>query len=234
MQCDRAQEFLSDYLERTLDRPMTVALEAHLASCAGCREDVEALQATFSALEVVPEVEPPRDGAWQVMMKLREARAVQSEAERRRVPTFMDWLRTLNPMSAAMGASLATLIIGGGLMVVPGLERLLIVGPGPVLPPAAAPRPDAAPALTVSYGAVKPDGREIDLQLLPSSDIPDAEVRVTAGTVDFAQPVSLRSGTLQEVLVPVAALVKPELTTDWPLFRLTVLMSSVEPPVILD
>ena len=28
MKCDKAQEFFSDYIESTLDRPMTVALES--------------------------------------------------------------------------------------------------------------------------------------------------------------------------------------------------------------
>jgi predicted anti-sigma-YlaC factor YlaD len=47
MQCDRAEEFFSDYMERTLDRPMTVALEAHLAACGRCRGDIEALWRRF-------------------------------------------------------------------------------------------------------------------------------------------------------------------------------------------
>src|SRR5687767_11572909 len=136
MQCDRAQEFFSDYLERTLDRPMTVALEAHLAGCAGCREDIEALQATFYALESVPEVEPPRDGAWQVMAQIRKVRAEQWEAERRQAPGFLEWLRSLNPLSAAMGASLATLVIGGSLMatgLVPHMQ-FGFGGQGPAAP----------------------------------------------------------------------------------------------------
>ena len=41
MKCDRAQEFFSDYLERTLDRPMAAALESHLHDCSACREDLE-------------------------------------------------------------------------------------------------------------------------------------------------------------------------------------------------
>src|SRR5579872_2686555 len=109
MHCDRAQEFFSDYLERTLDRPMTVALEAHLAGCGHCREDIEALQSTFLALDAVPEVEPPVDGAWQVLARLRQERVERFERERR-APSFLDWLRSLNPLSVGMGASLATLV----------------------------------------------------------------------------------------------------------------------------
>ena len=71
MQCDRAPEFFSDYLERTLDRPMTVALEAHLGGCGPCRDEIETLQATFMALDALPEVEPPVNGAWEVMRRLR-------------------------------------------------------------------------------------------------------------------------------------------------------------------
>src|SRR5438045_407873 len=113
MQCERAQEFFSDYLERTLDRPMTVALESHLGNCARCREEVEVLQETLLALDAVPEVEPPWDGAWQVIRHIRAADAERLEARRPWSITFGQWLRTLNPASAAMGAGLATLIIGG-------------------------------------------------------------------------------------------------------------------------
>ena len=59
----------------------------------------------------------PADGAWQVMMAIRQQRAEQYEAERQKAPSFLEWLRALNPMGVAMGASLATLVIGGVVMV---------------------------------------------------------------------------------------------------------------------
>lgn len=183
MQCDRAQEFFSDYLERTLDRPMTVALEAHLAGCADCREEIEALQTTFYALEAVPEVEPPADGAWQVMAKIRNQRADQLEAEREheRTPSFLEWLRALNPFSAAMGASLATLVIGGTLFatgIVPHIQLNLL----PTRPAAVTPQPDSAPTtVQVTYGSRSATDQIVDVSVTPSTDLPDGEAEVMGG-----------------------------------------------------
>jgi hypothetical protein len=181
MQCDRAQEFFSDYLERTLDRPMTVAIESHLAGCANCREEVEALKHTFLALDSLPEVEPPADGAWRVMMAIRQQRAEQYEAERRKAPTFLDWLRSLNPLGVAMGASLATLIIGGSL-VVTGLPGYIQLGPGLRSPKVSPQAPVTAgaslPAVQVSYGATSAAGQELEVRVIPSADLPQGEIRV--------------------------------------------------------
>jgi hypothetical protein len=196
MQCDRAEEFFSDYLERTLDRPMTVALEAHLAACGRCRGDIEALQAVVGALEAVPEVEPPRDGAWKVMAALRSARAEQYEAERAKAPTFLEWLRALNPASAALGAGLATLVIGGTLFAtgITGPHTTWSVGPTPrgsvELPAPVAQTPRVAAA----YGALTPEGQVLHLQLTAGENIPDAVVRVTGGGQDFRQARALTAG----------------------------------------
>jgi hypothetical protein len=61
MKCDKAQEFFSDYIESTLDRPMTVALEAHLNGCELCSADVASLRSMWTVLDKVPQVEPPAD-----------------------------------------------------------------------------------------------------------------------------------------------------------------------------
>lgn len=180
MHCDRAQEFFSDYLERTLDRPMTMALEAHLTSCVICREELEALQDTLLALDAVPDVVPPADGAWDVMRRLRNARAEQLEAERRKAPTFLEWLRSLNPLSVGMGASLATLVIGGTLLLTtPDYQgwRLL-----PLAQPRTAPVADV-PALQVTYGEVTETGQQVNIQFTPVVDLPGAKVRLIGASL---------------------------------------------------
>jgi hypothetical protein len=211
MQCDRAQEFFSDYLEGTLDRPMAVALQAHVDRCADCREELNGLQAVFGALSQVPEVEPPRDGAWQVMLRLRQERMTQWEAERRKAPGFFDWLRSLNPMSAALGAGLATMIIGGTLIVtgVPHVQQGFMPVGGQKLP---APPVAPAPEVTASYGQLAPEGQEVNLQLAVAGDIPDARVRVNGGghrNSDYT--VALQAGVPQpiRVIIPVGNL-EPE------------------------
>jgi len=189
MQCDRAQEFFSDYLERTLDRPMTVALEAHLAGCSGCREEIESLGDVFGALSAMPQAEPPADGAWQVVCRVRQAQAEQWETERRRAPGFLQWLRSLNPASAAMGAGLATLVVAGGFwFTAPGhVKNLILPGlGGTARPESAAPASGAdAPAVLVAYGPLTAGGQQISLQVQPEVDLPDAHVEVAGGDMAY-------------------------------------------------
>jgi len=195
MQCERAQEFFSDYLERTLDRPMTVAVEAHLAGCSGCREEVETLQATFYALEAAPMVQPPADGMWQVKARLANLRAEEYELQRHRQQSggLLGWLRGLSPLRAAMGAGLATLIVGGGIVVAVPTVRLTFfpfLGPSPVV----AVNPATAPALEVQVAQVTPEGAQINLLVTPSSEIRDAKVTATVASLNRAYAASGPSG----------------------------------------
>lgn len=200
MQCDRAQEFFSDYLERTLDRPMTVALESHLAGCASCRAEIEALQAICFALDSVPEVEPPADGAWQVMSHLRAERAKQYEEQRRKAPTFLEWLRSLNPLSVAMGASLATLVIGGTFAFTrfnnPGETQLNpFVALRHNTSSGRTPAGSEMPGIEVNLGAATASGLPLELKVTPAIDLPDGQVQV----IGTGLPVSpLATGSMRQ------------------------------------
>lgn len=228
MQCERAQEFFSDYLERTLDRPMTVALEAHLTGCSGCRAEIEALQATYAALDTLPEVEPPPDGAWQVIHQLRQARQDQAvptgpavvQPEIRRQPEmvggwigFLQWLRSLSPASAAMAGALATLVVGGAFLATrtPDHERLAVIGVPRGNGPTAPAVPSALPQISVSYGRLTPAGQEVNLRLTPAANLSAAQVRVTGGGINFTHPVSGELGPTRplELAVPVYTAGKP-------------------------
>ncbi len=74
MQCDRAQELFSDYLEATLDGSIRAGLESHIGQCHPCHEELGALRETLDALSALPEVTPPADAAWKVMCRLQEVR----------------------------------------------------------------------------------------------------------------------------------------------------------------
>lgn len=222
MQCERAQEFFSDYLERTLDRPMTVALEAHLAGCSGCRAEIEALQATWASLDVIPEVVPPPDGAWQVIQQLRQQREAQEPvapaAARTRQqqewrsepvgawPAFMQWLRTLSPASAAMGGALATLIVGGAFIATgkPHIQQGIVPVIG-VRAQQAAARPADRPTISVLFGSMTPAGQEVNVRLTPTTNLKDALVRVNGGGIQFTHAVSgdLSGARPLELTVPV-------------------------------
>jgi predicted anti-sigma-YlaC factor YlaD len=59
MNCDRAEELLSDHLEGSLHEILRAELEAHLGGCAGCRELRSALDDVVGALRAFPDLEAP-------------------------------------------------------------------------------------------------------------------------------------------------------------------------------
>jgi anti-sigma factor RsiW len=190
MQCERAQDHFSDYLEQTLDRPLTVTLEAHLNGCPACREEVAALRSLCLDLNSMPEVEPPWDGAWQVMAQVRNARAEQYEAQRRRAPSFLQWLRSLNPASAVAGAGLATLVVGGTLLF-PGVGdhvRNAFIWLRPSAPLVAA-RPAETLGVTVSNGPLTVDGRQVDLDIRAPMELPDGVLEVSGAGMSVSDAI---------------------------------------------
>lgn len=188
MQCERAQEFFSDYLERTLDRPMSVALETHIESCAGCREEIESLQEMFVTLDRVPRVQTPADGPWRVMARIRSERAEQWEAQRAQPRGFWQslWpsLRTMNPASVGMTAGLATLLVAGGLLV-PTVLNHTTLGVGHIGRVEAPP-----PRVEATY---HPETRQVDLVVASPVDVPNARVAFEAEgkTVSFSDSFGL-------------------------------------------
>jgi hypothetical protein len=130
MKCEHAQEFFSEYIEKSLDKPSGVALEAHLTACGGCRRELEGLQQTWGALNAVPAVEPPADLAWRVMCQLQEEKLQRLEAEeaRKRKNPFLGWLQALTPGAAFGYATLVALLILG--VAFPLIPRGTILGWG--------------------------------------------------------------------------------------------------------
>lgn len=74
MKCVKAQELFSSYLEKTIQPPMGVAFEQHLAECARCKADYEKFHATTVVLDELPQVEPPPDMHAAIMARIEEAR----------------------------------------------------------------------------------------------------------------------------------------------------------------
>ncbi len=58
MNCQRAEELLSDHLEGTLHEILRVELARHLAACPACAELSEAVAEVVTALRAHPELEP--------------------------------------------------------------------------------------------------------------------------------------------------------------------------------
>ena len=59
MNCPEFESTLADYVDGILDASERARLEAHMASCSGCREMFEEVTAATAFLARVPEVEPP-------------------------------------------------------------------------------------------------------------------------------------------------------------------------------
>ncbi|MFN3925401.1 MAG: hypothetical protein ACK4K6_17425, partial [Pseudarthrobacter sp.] len=196
-----------------------VALEAHLAGCSGCRAEIEALQATWASLDVIPEVVPPPDGAWQVIQQLRQHREAQEpvapvatgarqQQEWRPEPAgvwpaFMQWLRTLSPASAAMGGALATLIIGGMFVATNQPHGKMGFLPGNARP--AAVRATMRPSVSVAHGRMTPAGQEVNVRVTPVVTLTGAQVQVNGGGIQFTHAVSgdLSVARPLELTVPV-------------------------------
>ncbi len=67
MQCDKARCLFNPSLEGELDGPLAAQMEAHLASCAACRSEMEGLRHSISLMETLPSLIPPPGLASRVM-----------------------------------------------------------------------------------------------------------------------------------------------------------------------
>ncbi len=113
MDCRRAEELFSDHLEGTLHELLRGELDAHLSSCADCRELRSALEEVVSELRAYPALEPA------LGLSQRAARAAL--LARWRPPVVRPALVVPSWVQAA-AAGFALIALGGLLMVV-GPER---------------------------------------------------------------------------------------------------------------
>src|SRR5438093_13407494 len=110
MKCDKAQEFFSDFIENTLDQPMTVGLETHLSGCEACSADVADLRSMWTVLDKVPQVEPPADFVWRTTTRLQNELLNRREAERARP---LPWWKRLTPVQSFSYAGIAAMLAVG-------------------------------------------------------------------------------------------------------------------------
>lgn len=110
MTCDTIRPRLDDYLDGTLPPEMAREVETHLASCADCRREVEALRAILAEARALPRSVEPPDEVWRGIETRLQARVLPLAAPPRRRLTE----RPLVLLAAALflllaGATLATL-----------------------------------------------------------------------------------------------------------------------------
>jgi len=217
MKCDKAQEFFSDYLENTLDRPMTVALETHLNGCEQCSADVAGLKQMYAVLDKVPQVEPPADFVWRTTTRLQNELLTRREAEQARPLPWWKRLTTLQTFSYA-GVTAALLVgLSLGIHTLGPTSRWDIIGDlfpshnAPNVTPAAKPVQVTAPQFSVQvpgqYGAAA------TVTITATSNMPYASVALAYLTpsgqalvgrpAHFGQPHTLAAG--QSIPVPIQA-----------------------------
>lgn len=189
MQCERAREFFSDYVEQVLDRPMRVAVEAHVGACGDCREDLARMAALYRAFDAIAPVEPPADGASRVIRHLQQVRWEEQQAARSR-GGMLGWLRSLRPASVAFGAALATLVVGGTVLLNrTGNHTQLTASPLPITPQTVSVAPAVGVRISVRPEAPSAGGRRAQVQVVSSTDLARAQVQVAGADVSSSPSV---------------------------------------------
>ena len=97
------QEMLPDLLHDTLPADARELVEAHLATCDECREDVEVLRTVKTAAVFAPQIDVDR-----VVRQIPPYRAIVPPTERPATTRMVSWL---------VAAALAVVVIGGGSLV---------------------------------------------------------------------------------------------------------------------
>jgi anti-sigma factor RsiW len=109
MDCQRAEELLSDYQEDALHALLRSEVEAHLAGCRLCRELERALLEVRQALSAFPELDAPAglaERAAQAALATRRARVARPAL------VLPSWLSTAAAGFALIALGLLLMIVG--------------------------------------------------------------------------------------------------------------------------
>lgn len=116
MNCERARELFSDYLEGSMDPALAAVIRDHVDRCPDCAREFGSFKVTWSMLSVLPDIEPPRDLRHEVVM--RAVRLQQERAEVSKRSTFsINWDRILSslipmrPVAVAVAAAALAFVV---------------------------------------------------------------------------------------------------------------------------
>src|SRR5258707_3965262 len=136
---------LRDLLHDTLPADARELVEAHLATCDECREDVEVLRTVKTAAVFAPQIDVDR-----VVRQIPPYRAIVPPTERPATTRVVSWL---------VAAALAVVVIGGGSLVLmrPNAGKLQSPVASTELPPRTTPTEStpAAAGITNAGTALK-------------------------------------------------------------------------------
>jgi hypothetical protein len=111
MNCEQTTELLSDRLKGLLSAEDERSLEAHLGSCAACREEAAAIAALWTEMgQLADEVPHTR-------MRMRFHAALAAYEERVRATGFDAWLERIWPRRPALQAAFSVVLLTLGVIV---------------------------------------------------------------------------------------------------------------------
>jgi hypothetical protein len=109
MRCEDIAQQLSEYVDGVLEPGQTERLESHLAECAACRNELEAVRQTVALLHDMEAIEPPSDLLTRVHAEL-ETERVPTRNRGRQHGTTLWTLFSRPPMQLAIAASLLAVV----------------------------------------------------------------------------------------------------------------------------
>ena len=107
MNCERARELFSEYLEEGVDVALAAVVRGHLDQCADCCREFEMFRQTCAVLDRLPEIEAPRSFRHEVVM-----RAAREQHERVRIArrNALSWESFTSRFVPARGLALAAAV----------------------------------------------------------------------------------------------------------------------------
>lgn len=110
MNCTELESALADYLDGTLEPAQQAALDAHAASCSGCREFLQDVTAGVAFLKRVPDIAPPAELITRIAYQAPMGR-IRQPFERQSIfsKILTRWLQPLLQPRLAMGMAMTIL-----------------------------------------------------------------------------------------------------------------------------
>jgi hypothetical protein len=117
MQCEHAQEFISEYVTGEMDRALAVTLENHLSACAACTEAVDGVRRLWTTLDQLPVVEPSPSFHVTLMERI-SAEQSREEREAKAPVRGSTWRGLFQPRVFAYAAVALVLLLSAELVQV--------------------------------------------------------------------------------------------------------------------
>jgi Putative zinc-finger len=124
MNCEQVKREFPDYLAKSLSQESSAAIQAHLAVCVACREELATLESVWSRLGVLEDSQASPQVRARFYAMLEEHQLKLRSQPKERV-TFGDWVAGWWPARPLWQFALGVLLLSVGV----GLGRLSVERP---------------------------------------------------------------------------------------------------------